>query len=64
MSINPTSDVKVDVLAGHFGHLTEAQQAAFDAFRKTLAEARLFVPSFPEGSPNAGLASHDEPTLL
>ena len=61
MSIEPTSDVKVDVLAGHLGHLTEAQQQAFAAFRKNLAEARLYAPAEEEG-PTA--PSHDEPTLL
>lgn len=61
MSITPTSEVKVDVLAGHLGHLTEAQQQAFASFRKSLAEAQLYVPS--EGGATES-ASHDEPTLL
>lgn len=61
MSIEPTSDVKVDVLAGHLGHLTEAQQQAFAAFRKNLAEAQLYVPEDQAGTE---LPSHDEPTLL
>lgn len=61
MSIAPTSDVKVDVLAGHLGHLTETQQQAFASFRQSLAEAQLYVPP-NEGSSDA--ASHDEPTLL
>lgn len=61
MSIEPTSEVKVDVLAGHLGHLTEAQQQAFATFRKNLAEAQLYEPG-DEGGSNA--PSHDEPTLL
>lgn len=61
MSIAPTSEVKVDVLAGHLGHLTDAQQEAFASFRKNLAEAQLYVAP-NEGSSEA--ASHDEPTLL
>lgn len=61
MSIEPTSNVKVDVLAGHLGHLTEAQQEAFDSFRKNLAEAQLYVPADDRVSERA---SHDEPTLL
>ena len=63
MSIEPTSDVKVDVLAGHLGHLTDAQQQAFASFRKGLAEAQLYVPP-DEGSGSSTAASHDEPTLL
>ena len=61
MSIAPTSDVKVDVLAGHLGHLTETQQKAFEAFRQNLAEARLYVAPDDDG---ADRPSHDEPTLL
>lgn len=61
MSVEPTSDVKVDVLAGHLGHLTEAQQEAFVSFRKNLAEAQLYVPA---GEGSTEHASHDEPTLL
>ncbi|GJE91794.1 Sec14p-like lipid-binding domain-containing protein [Phanerochaete sordida] len=61
MSIQPTSDVKVDVLQGHLGHLTETQQEAFASFRKNLAEAKLYEPA-EEGTSEH--PSHDEPTLL
>jgi hypothetical protein len=61
MSTELTSDVKVDVLAGHLGHLTEAQQKAFASFRQNLAEAQLYVT--PQES-SSGKPSHDEPTLL
>lgn len=61
MSIEPTSNVKVDVLAGHLGHLTEAQQEAFASFRKILAESKLYVPAEEGASENP---SHDESTLL
>ena len=61
MSAQPTSEVKVDVLAGHLGHLTEAQQKAFAAFRQNLTEAHLYLTP-EEGSSEK--PSHDEPTLL
>ena len=61
MSVEPTSDVKVDVLAGHLGHLTEAQQQAFASFRQNLAEAQLYIA--PDDSVHER-PSHDEPTLL
>ncbi|KIP03736.1 hypothetical protein PHLGIDRAFT_110447 [Phlebiopsis gigantea 11061_1 CR5-6] len=56
-----TSEVKVDVLAGHLGHLTETQQQAFATFRQDLAEAHLYAPA-DGGSLTA--SSHDDPTLL
>ncbi|KAJ3559314.1 hypothetical protein NM688_g423 [Phlebia brevispora] len=59
MSIEPTSTVRVDVLAGHIGHLTEAQQKAFATFQENLTKAQLYVPSV-----NGAKASHDDPTLL
>lgn len=63
MSIEPTSTVRVDVLAGHIGHLTDAQQKAFATFQENLAKAHLYVPaSVGEGS--SARASHDDPTLL
>jgi hypothetical protein len=59
MSIEPTSTVTVDVLAGHLGHLTESQQQAFATFHDNLTKAQLYTPA-EEGRK----ASHDEPTLL
>ena len=63
MSIEPTANVRVDVLAGHLGHLTEQQEQAFATFRANLASANLYVPASQEGE-NALPASHDDPTLL
>ena len=59
MSIEPTSSVTVDVLAGHLGHLTEAQQEAFAVFKERLTKVQLYTPATDESKP-----SHDEPTLL
>ncbi|KAI0088474.1 CRAL/TRIO domain-containing protein [Irpex rosettiformis] len=59
MSIEPTSTVTVDVLAGHLGHLTEAQQEAFTVFRERLTKVQLYRPGTDDDIP-----SHDEPTLL
>ena len=59
MSIEPTSTVAVDVLAGHLGHLTQVQQEAFALFQENLAAAQLYSPSKDDSRP-----SHDEPTLL
>ncbi|KAI0700073.1 CRAL/TRIO domain-containing protein [Cytidiella melzeri] len=59
MSIEPTSTVTVDVLAGHLGHLTEAQQDAFAIFHENLSKAKLYTPESEGSRP-----SHDEPTLL
>jgi len=59
MSVEPTSTVNVDVLAGHMGHLTPTQQEAFTLFRERLAKAQLYTPGAGVSKP-----SHDEPTLL
>lgn len=65
MSVEPTSTVTVDVLAGHLGHLTEAQREAFAVFHDNLAKAKLYVPAVSgEGTSSTSKASHDEPTLL
>lgn len=60
MSIEPTSTVAVDVLAGHIGHLTQAQQEVFALFHENLTQAKLYRPGAEDGS----RPSHDEPTLL
>ena len=60
MSIAPTSDVHVDVLAGHLGHLTGAQEKAFATFKENLAKTGLYAPA-SEGHLHA---SHDDSTLL
>ena len=61
MSVEPTTKVSVDVLAGHLGHLTQAQQEAFAVFQENLAKAQLyFAPDKQDGAN----ASHDESTLL
>ncbi|PSS37087.1 hypothetical protein PHLCEN_2v1126 [Hermanssonia centrifuga] len=65
MSIEPTSTIRVDVLAGHLGHLTESQKTAFATFQENLAKAQLYSP--PQGQDEGGIISrpsHDEPTLL
>lgn len=64
MSIEPTSTVRVDVLAGHIGHLTDAQQKAFATFQENLAKAHLYVPASVLGEGSSARASHDDPTLL
>ena len=44
-----------DVVSGHLGHLSDAQEAALATFKEKLAKAGLYQPSPP---------SHDDPTLL
>lgn len=63
MSIEPTSTVHVDVLAGHIGHLTDAQLKAFATFKENLKQAQLYVPA-SEVPETLIHASHDDPTLL
>lgn len=63
MSIEPTTTVHVDVLAGHIGHLTDAQEKAFVMFKELLAQASLYTAPSEEGGV-AIRASHDDPTLL
>ncbi|THH23072.1 hypothetical protein EUX98_g8108 [Antrodiella citrinella] len=60
-SSGPTSTVVVDVLAGHLGHLTDAQQQALATFRTNLVQAGLYRAP---GEVTDGGATHDEPTLL
>ena len=64
MSVEPTSNVHVDVLAGHIGHLTDAQQQAFATFQKSLAKAHLYKPASQHADGTTVRASHDDPTLL
>ena len=50
---------RVDIFAGHLGHLTSTQAEAFATFKDNLARANLYMPST-----GISKASHDEPTLL
>ena len=62
MSIEPTTTIRIDVLAGHVGHLTETQEQAFAAFRQNLTKAGLYVAATGNGATTP--ASHDDSTLL
>ncbi|KAI0714077.1 CRAL/TRIO domain-containing protein [Cerioporus squamosus] len=53
--------VNPDVTTGHLHHLTPDQQAAFNAFKDVLANARLYTPA---ADPDRPRPSHDEVTLL
>ncbi|KAI0754693.1 CRAL/TRIO domain-containing protein [Daedaleopsis nitida] len=50
-----------DVTTGHFPHLTPDQLAAFDAFKQSLTNARLYQPP---ADPDRPRPSHDDTTLL
>lgn len=48
-----------DLLSGHLGHLSAAQQDALLNFKANLSKASLYTPPT-----DLAKASHDEPTLL
>jgi hypothetical protein len=47
------------VIAGHLGHLTPEQEAAFENFKDALSKANLYRPATDTRS-----ASHDDATVL
>jgi len=47
--------------AAHYGHLTDDQQAALDAFRQLCQESGYYKPAGTAGLPEP---SHDDETLL
>jgi len=57
----PSADAaKAEIwLSGHLGHLTEAEEAAFTAFKKLSAEKGVYQPATVDTK-----ASHDDGTLV
>ena len=53
--------INPDVTTGHLHHLDNEQQAAFDAFKQSIAKAGLY---HPPADPDRPRPSHDDPTLL
>lgn len=47
--------------AAHYGHLTNEQQEALDAFKVLCQDEGYYKPGGPTGTPEA---SHDDETLL